>query len=230
MRTESLTRRRLLASTTVLCAGLAGCKGSSHSKNASSGSTLANHRTDPPAVIVRNTTDQLVVSWDRNDSTDDGNGMHGGSSMVFVTSKSDIDDLSFEPVDGVEKAKQFMQDTDFDSETIYYVQRPVPDCYKLQVCSVSWSETEVDTEFSRVLRPVDVSCIAGMRIGTAVFIRIPGELNPDSITSFSSGSGPGQCDSRSHSRTGASRSSETASGRSLQSQTTQPSPTQVNRS
>lgn len=205
-RMNSSTRRQVLAGAAALFTGFAGCNSSPSSGDTTP--TPSRRRTDPPVVIVRNTTNEMIIrsSSSGTSGEDEADGISGTGSGLIV-SPSDMADLSFTAIDGIDNAKRFIRNTDFSTETIIYQQVDIEECYTLDLCSVSWSSTEYEIEFGQSLRPANASCAADTMVKAAAFIRIPTALNPDQITGSSTSTG-GQCESQTLPNPRTNRSSE----------------------
>jgi hypothetical protein len=81
----------------------------------------------------------------------------------------------------------FLDETDFGAETVVLESTAVADCFELQLCTVDWSETELETDYTRVLRSYETSCAADGRAFESRLIRIPEPLDSDAVTSYSTG-------------------------------------------
>lgn len=186
-----LTRRRLLHGTAALLAVTAGCGESTTDDRPTetesvppgdSGAVpdnyaLRNDTEEPPVRIPD--ADRRRTTTDRNsaDPPDDAN-RHG-----LVASAETADRLWFADVDEADEARRFVADTDFDAETLYVEFRRVSECSTLELCSVSWSDTEIETRYGSTLRDADVSCQADAKDAVSHLIRIPEALDPDRIRS-----------------------------------------------
>lgn len=185
-----LTRRRALQSV-ALAVGLGGCNGLSGSASHSESvppRTAENVAVDPPTVSLRNPTGDPVFRVESSaDEEQEPRPEYG-----FVTDAESAATLAFaDSVDGVDDARAFLDATDYASETVYYVQQSIGECYWLECCYATWSETDVDVQFSRRLRDADVSCDADAEDGQATFVRLPEALDTDGINSYGMGVGRG---------------------------------------
>jgi|GEM_PF-1896883 len=117
------------------------------------------------------------------DGTDETNGDGGATDSGtippherrdggLITDEATAATLSFADVEGAEEARAFVESTDFDSESVYLHQTPLGDCYRLELCSVSWGE-EVSLWYVPVLENYDVACSSEERDTLATFVRIP---------------------------------------------------------
>ena len=189
------TRRRALLGAAGVLAGLAGCAGHTASSGSSSGSDpLPNVETDPARYALRNPAREPAV-WigpeDGTETDDDHRGRPGG----LVASPTTADRLAFAPVDGVEAAREFVETTDFERETLLVEATPVGACYELEFCHVEWSTTRYHSYYARHYRPVDVACEADERHVVSSLVRIPEALDPEEVTGSGSGVSSGGCHS-----------------------------------
>lgn len=194
------TRRRTLAGIAALLAGLAGCNDTTRPRNAA-----ARTLTDPPHVTLRSAAPEPPVSFrtPRTARTADARERRNRNTLRgFVASDADAAALSLADVEGADDARAFLDATDYGSETVFYQQRPVDECYRRVLCSVSWTLRSIDTEFADVLRPATASCRADGEDYQAVFVRIPTALDPSMVNRYSSGGsrGTGGCRERSGDR------------------------------
>ena len=198
------SRRRLLRSAAALvgAAAVAGCGGTAES----SGTAVAEVGTDPPddavtdpeSVVLRAPPDEPILR-EAGDDTDAGSGDDESEPGVdewrhsLVADAETATSLSVSDVDGAEAARRFLDDTDFDAETVYAERHVVGECYDQRLCWVRWTEDRVETSYARVLRDADVACSADTRVGVTHLIRLPVALDPDQVSRFSSSGGSGRC-------------------------------------
>ncbi|QZP36790.1 hypothetical protein [Halobaculum magnesiiphilum] len=199
MVSSELTRRRTLLGAAGALAALAGCSGSGSAGDDVTPTEPARDPFDPDSVPahrrLRGATDGPLV-WIPDETRTRTDGEPRRRLPTFVTSREEVDRLRFADVDGVEAARSFLAETTFDTETIYLEEFSVRRCYELQLCDVSWSETDIDTQFGRVLRDADVACEPDARDATAWLVRLPEALDPDRITSYGSGVSGSSCGER----------------------------------
>lgn len=185
-----LTRRRLLHGTTALFATLAGCGGESTTTSSSSESRFENVEKNPDQFALRVPGgDEAVWRWESNSDSDSKRPL----SRRLVATEKTAQSIVFADVDGKSEAEQFVADTDFDAETLYVEQDRIRECYERELCYVSWSATEMDTNYARILRDANVECSEDVRDTVAQLIRIPAALDPEEVTSHGSGVGNGGC-------------------------------------
>ncbi|WP_435065046.1 hypothetical protein [Halobaculum sp. EA56] len=188
-----LTRRRTLLAVAGALAGLAGCNARERSSPTAT-PTVPDREDDPDSVPphrrLRGATDDPLL-WLPDETTpgDESNRRR----PTFVATREAAERIRFADVEGADDARAFLEETAFDSETVFVEYLSVRSCYELQLCRVSWSETEIDTQFGRVLRDAEVACEAEARESTAWLIRISGAFDPDRITRFGTGVGGDSC-------------------------------------
>jgi len=205
--TQGPTRRRLLAATASLFCGtaLAGCGGSSSASGSAREGPNAeppdDALVDPPHVTLRSGDLQPLVRSGTPTETADADASAAGSrepeidswAHHLVASDEAAAALTVADVDGADEAREFLDATDFGSETVYVERHLVGECYLQELCWVRWTDSAIETDYARVLRDADVACEADARDVVTKLIRLPAALDPDSVSSYSSGSGGGRC-------------------------------------
>jgi hypothetical protein len=207
------TRRGLLRTTTLLLAGLSGCGQSSGDGGGDDGSdesgaaivTYSGSTTDPSTVVVRGGAERPPVRLVEPDGGDaDGDGPESTPaewrssriSNVLVDTPSRADRLVVDAPDGgvdADAVSSFVAATTFDAEAIYLETIRVRACFRLELCRVSWSADEVETDYARVIRPYDERCAADRRIFSSRLVRIPAPIDRESVHGFASSVGGGRC-------------------------------------
>ncbi|UIP00271.1 hypothetical protein Hbl1158_02570 [Halobaculum sp. CBA1158] len=193
---SELSRRRALIGGVAALATLAGCNGSDSAGDRATPTEPSRDPFDPESVpphrrLRAGSDDPLVWLPDPDGTEADVEPVR--RRPTFLTSREQVERLRFADAEGVAAARTFLEETAFDSETIFLERYPVRRCYELQLCDVSWTETEIDTQFGRVLRDADAACDPDDRDSTAWLIRIPEALDPDRITGYGSGVGGRSC-------------------------------------
>ncbi|WP_135823660.1 hypothetical protein [Halorussus ruber] len=112
---------------------------------------------------------------------------------TLVADEESADELVFADVEGVERARQFLVDTDFGTETVYVEQTELGECYARELCWVRWTESAIETSYRDGYRDADVACDTGEDDVVALLVRLPVALDSDQIRRFSSNSGSGGC-------------------------------------
>ena len=200
------TRRRLLQAAAATTAALAGCNGLSDEESSSSrvsegGTTLpGGSSTDgPETLFVRaDTATRPIRLGDPPEATPDrGERRRRRREIEIVDSEATAAELT--TTDGVDGAdvEAFVAATDFDAETLLLQTGRPEACYRLRLCSVSWTDSEVQTDYVRRLRPYDERCAADETVFESRLVRIPAAIDADSVNSYGSGvSAGGSCDGR----------------------------------
>lgn len=196
------TRRALLHSACGLATLFAGCSGlfeggtgstRTPSEDDASAAPEGGSVTDPDTVVTRVDADRKPVWLD-----DDGR----------PTESRHTDRLESEIIDSAAKAdrlgvagdvdrspiEQFLNDTDFETETIYIQNVRIEECFRLSLCKIRWSSDRISTDYGRVSRPYDDRCTADKTVYAVWFIRIPQAIDADEVTRFSSSIGGSGCD------------------------------------
>jgi hypothetical protein len=193
--TRSPTRRRLLRSAAALVGvgSVAGCSGtgSSSSESVSNGPNADppdDAVTDPPAVVLRAPQGVRVLRDETSETDDPQEWRHN-----LVADADTAASVSIADVNGADEARGFLDQTDFETETVYVERHVVGECYEQRLCWIRWTEERVETSYARVLRPADVSCSADARVGVTHLIQLSDALDPDQVSRFSSSGGSGAC-------------------------------------
>lgn len=200
-----VTRRRLLHATAGVAAALAGCGDASRDESRGPPEPPENVDRDPDGYALRNPDGEPAAWLPREDAESDGTG--GDSSgtspsgppenarvYALVASRETADRIRYADVDGVEGAREFVAATEFDTESVYVESKRVQACYRLELCYVTWSDTEIDTQYGRHLRDADVACDADAEESTTWLVRVPDALDPDEVTGHGSGTSGRGCE------------------------------------
>jgi hypothetical protein len=201
--TQLPTRRRFVTSAIALLGGtaLAGCGGSGSASGSSREAPNADPPddalVDPPHVSLRNAALEPIV-WsgtptETPDTEESGEPAIDSWAHHVVASDEAAAELTFADVDGVDEAREFLAETDFDAATVYVERQLVGECYRHELCWVRWTDSEIETDYARILRDADVACEADARSVVTKLIRLPVTLEPGQISSYGSSSGGGPC-------------------------------------
>lgn len=218
----SLTRRRALHAAVGVLAGLGGCNDETSESNDPPTGTPAAEREpsgqgytrDPESVVLRadggDPRDRFVwFARDPEAAPTDG-GTVASSDRRFdgliadqrtaetftITEGVSPADVSDSP----ERVREFVTETDFETQTLFVDTWPVQECYRLELCYVDWSDDELASKYGKVLRDHDVHCDGDERDSVVIAARLPAVLDPDEIrTGSTSVSGSG-CSARSEDR------------------------------
>lgn len=205
------TRRTFLQGATGLATLLTGC---SALTDGSAGSTRtptreaepaadgpgAGAETDPASVLVRVDGDRQPVWLADPDAADGGRPSphpeetHLESWVVDDAARADRVTVA----DGVDarRVEAFLDGTDFAAETVYVETVRVDACFRLELCHVRWTPTEVSTDYARAVRPYDEECAVDERVFETRLVRIPDAIDADDVHSYASSIGSGTCDRR----------------------------------
>ncbi|QAU11812.1 hypothetical protein EKH57_03050 [Halorubrum sp. BOL3-1] len=183
------TRRALLGSLSV--GALAGCLGGAGDPTSESVQRqVSGTETDPTVLKLRNPDGERVLV-DGSETDDEGEPISVGRELV--TSAERADDLTV--AGGVSDAdrsrvRSFLDEADYDAETVYVARAGVESCQRLDIHSVSWEPGHVEYEYCRELRPPDEACEAGTRVALALIFRLPVALDGRLTGSGASGRTP----------------------------------------
>ena len=207
-----LTRRRFLLGTTALVSGLAGCNGSDVD-GPPTRRRGENVERNPDSHVLRSPTDEMAawfVPRKPYSTSNDGSSTvvppENAHSRGLIATAESAGRISFADIEGAKSARRFVEETDFDRETLYFEQRTVEECYRLELCYVTWSQTEIDTQYGNYYRDADVSCRVDTDDTEAWFIRVPDVLDPEQVSSHGSGWSSTGCRYPRHMRTSAEES------------------------
>jgi len=203
------TRRALLQGATALAAALAGCSGLGDSSRTATPTAprddgpdgpTAGTATDPERLRLRVDTDRAPL-W-LADQHGDGGGRPTASERdrwresFVVDDQPRADRLNVAaPIDG-DRVEAFLAATDFAAETIYVEIVAVGACFRLELCHVRWSPSEIATDYTRRTRPYTERCAVDELVTEARLIRIPDRIDADTVSGFAAGIGTGPCDRR----------------------------------
>ncbi|MFU1783564.1 hypothetical protein ACM16X_19545 [Haloarcula japonica] len=110
------------------------------------------------------------------------------------------------------EVRNFLDETDFDTETVYIQTVMIEECFQLTLCQIRWTADTITTDYGRVGRPYDEPCAAGNKVYAVWCIRIPDTVNADDISRSSSSIGGNSCERQ---RVGAEGGSESGSEAAL---------------
>jgi hypothetical protein len=180
----SLTRRAFLCS--LPAGALAGCLSDAlEAESESARPRPSGTDTDPTVLKVRNPSGDDVL-FDA-----DGDPVSTGRELVTSAERA----AGLTAADGVADAdrrriRSFLDETDFDAETVYVAPAGVESCERLRIRSVSWKLGHVEYEYCREFRPPDEACEAGTRVALALIFRLPAALDGPINSRGASGRSP----------------------------------------
>ncbi|MCO8265279.1 hypothetical protein NKF06_01405 [Haloferax sp. AB510] len=184
------TRRQVLrAGGASLVAALAGCsgEGSSSSLDEPHGPSPDTLVTDYDQLQLRNDTESAIFRDAARD--DDG----AGSSYLddfLVTTDEERADVEFaaDP-DGIDEARAFIDETDFDAQTLVITQHRTDACHRVKLLYVTHPpDSAVHLDFCYPLRPASVECSVDDRHVVASLVRLPYSSQDESSWGHGGGS------------------------------------------
>jgi hypothetical protein len=157
-----------------------------------------NSETDPDTVLLRTDASTPPIRWDDADGAstepDRRERRLPRPSYVIVDEQSRTEELVVADSADENSVSSFLSATDFDSETVYIETRSVQECFRLQLCGISWDSGEIRTGYVRQTRPYDERCSVDKEVFESRLIRIPAALDREEVNSYgSSMSEGGQC-------------------------------------
>ena len=182
------TRRALLGSiplgALVPLAG-AGEPGSESARRRVSG-------TDPdPAVLKVRNPDGDAVLVDGGETNDEGEPIAIGRRLVTSADRASNVTVGEGVADADRfRLRSFLDETNFDAETVYVARAGVESCHRIDIHSVSWEPERVEYDYCRELRPPDEACEADTRVALALVFRLPVALDGRLTGSGASGHTP----------------------------------------
>lgn len=190
----SPTRRSLLGSLSIGALGaLGGCLGGADDPESESARRrVSGTETDPTVLKARNPDGETVLV-DGSETNDEGEPVSVGRELVASAARA-ADLLVAEGVADAdrERVRSFLDETDYDAETVYVARASVESCQRLEIQSVSWDPGHVEYEYCRELRPPDEACESDTRVALGLLFRLPVALDGRLTGSGSSGHAPCQ--------------------------------------
>lgn len=201
-----MNRRESLALVAGAVTSLAGCSGFAGSSSGGSESgprrTVADGpssgtETDPETVFVRAATDRQpvwLVDPDREDGgrpTPRPGDRHIESAVI--DSQARADRVAVDPAVDDGEVTSFLRATEFESETAFIETIRVEECFRLDLCHVSWRPQEISTDYTRQTRDWTESCAVDEWVFEARLLRIPDAIDADGIRTESTSVGTGAC-------------------------------------
>ncbi|QLG26799.1 hypothetical protein HUG10_04245 [Halorarum halophilum] len=147
---------------------------------------------DPEHLTLR-APDESPVVWTATEETGTTDERSRRHVHRLVADTETARRLRFDDRVDADDAREFLDATDYDAETVYVEQSRVGECFRTELCYVGWSADEVRTDYGRQLRDVSVSCEADARDTVATLVRIPDTLDPDEVRSHGSGMSSSGC-------------------------------------
>jgi hypothetical protein len=205
----SPTRRALLYGAAGLATALSGCSGlldgSAEStrtapRDGSDGSPASGSVTDPETLLLRVDADRQPIWLAKSNSEADGRPTASERDRwresIVVDDTARADRLGVVETVDREQVESFFAATDFEVETVYIEMGAVEECFRLDLCHISWTPTEISTDYTRRIRPYTERCAVDEWVVEARLIRIPDTIEADNVNGYSSSVGTGACDRR----------------------------------
>jgi hypothetical protein len=197
------TRRQALSSGVALLAALAGCNSltdgsQSGGSDGSDGDGSDDGRPrfdrpenvamDPPTVTLRRPEprERIVEIADPDQDGDLNRTQRERRRAVqdgFVTGPEAASWVQIDDVEGADDARQFLDETDFESAFVFLDRGSVRQCYEQHLCYVTWDAFELRRTYAEVYRDYDVACRTGEYDSVARFVRLDGNVDPLEIES-----------------------------------------------
>lgn len=95
------------------------------------------------------------------------------SLTKHLTSADELAELQFRTDAGAADVRSFLTATDYESRSVYLIQRPIEECYQPRLVGVYREQDGVEADFCQDLRPADSDCEVGTEDVIAVAIRLP---------------------------------------------------------
>ncbi|TYT61167.1 hypothetical protein FYC77_15170 [Natrialba swarupiae] len=133
----------------------------------------------------------IVYPSDDPPDDDDRHAKLSRRGPQFLLDGDDAADLVINSPDEPE-ARAFIEETDFETESVVVVQRTIEDCYERRVLSVQARDDNFRTEYCRTLKSPTTRCKADREVMEALFFRVQRayEDSPSSRSSSESMSCP----------------------------------------
>lgn len=190
----STSRRRVLWSAIGFLGALAGCSADSNpSPTPTPGGPPGDALTDPPTVTLRNPTIGRVVTRGDDGTPSDADSEDRIWRHTLIADAKTSGSLTVADVDGADRARQFLDNTDFAAETIYVEQRELGECYEQELCWVQWTDSSIETSYASGYRDADVACDVNANGVVADLIRLPVALDLEQIHQYGSSTGSDRC-------------------------------------
>ncbi|MBZ6496738.1 hypothetical protein [Natrinema longum] len=182
MSSTTFSRRRVLAAGgSCLSAVVAGCSGSggstSDSETAHDTDRVSESTHEYDVLFVRSADGAPFVypneAAAQRQKDEDRPPLHTGS--FFLIDDGDADALRIdleENAEGTAEIREFVDDTDFETESIVVDQRPIGDCYHRHVRSVQATDGDFHRRYCRTLKDPKTPCEADTDVMEVVVFRI----------------------------------------------------------
>jgi len=175
---ELSRRRALRAVATAGAVTLAGCSGgSSVTREDPSDRGDPVPPTDLEVLFVRDPGGEPlfdIESGSDGGATPDDGGIEGRRTRSeYLRDAESRDRITFRSTQAAEELRTFVDGTDFDSGSLYLLERPVSACYEARLVGVYREEDGVTVDLCQSLRPTDIVCSAGGIDTVGLGVRLP---------------------------------------------------------
>lgn len=190
----STSRRDLLLAAPGFLGFLAGCNGGvGPSPTPTEPGPPDDALLDPPMVNLRNPAVAPIVTRADEETPTRSETERSMWRREVIGDMETADALTFADVEGADRARQFLDETDFGSETVFVEQSEVAECYELELCWIRWADGSIETAYARGYRDADVDCESGADDVVANLVRLPVALDPEQIRGGGSSTTSGHC-------------------------------------
>ena len=184
---DPLSRRRILAGGGgILSLAVAGCAGDDG--RGSRSESVSEHRAADGRRTIESTHEYDTL-WVRSDddeqfvyeaeaeaesaTTDDDRRYRSRYSRLYVLDADDAAALHLETTDAdADEIRTFVENTDFDAESVVVEQRPIGDCYRRTLVGVRAEDDDFRTEYCQTLKDATTPCEADREVVEAIVIRV----------------------------------------------------------
>lgn len=181
------SRRQALQRAVGVACVLAGCAADDPAST-STPTAGVSPTVDFEAAFVRSQTPEPFVALG-DETTRASTATDSSFTREPLLTADDADRVSFtRAVDGIDEARAFLDDTDFDREAIYLAEQRISACRQLEVSYVTTERDAFDVEFCSPLRPADVECRVDDTDAVLALVRFP--FAADEASGYSVGGGP----------------------------------------
>ena len=173
---ELSRRRALRAAATAGAVALAGCSG-----GPGSSTPVPRDRGEPvpPAdmevLFVRDTDGEpLFAVGDDDGATPAGDDIEGRPTRgEYLRDVGSRDRVTFRSTPAAGELRAFVDGTDFESGSVYLLERPVSACYEVRLVGVYRGDDGFEAALCQSFRPADIVCSAGGVDTVGVGVRLP---------------------------------------------------------
>ena len=203
------TRRALLQGAAGLTVALTGCSSLTDdsteptptaSEDTVTDGPASGSVTDPDVLLLRMNTDRPPIWLGNPDSEGDGrpapSERNRWRDSIIVDDSARAERINVADAVDSDPVESFLAETDFESETIFIEMGQVEECFRLELCQIRWTPTEISTDYARLTRSYTERCEVDEWLLEARLIRIPDALEEDNVNTYSSSIGGGSCDQR----------------------------------